>query len=138
MKFGRLWFDGVVTDHDVSTDDELIWHVVFDDGDECDLNEAELTAVMLPLSASGTSTLDPAPTAGARLRHRSCLPPAALFTAASGVSSPTLAPTLSSLLVRGGRCDRAMQCPPVVAPHTVTHREIDGMRAQRLRSGSVV
>jgi hypothetical protein len=48
MKFGRLWFDGVVTDHDVSTDDELIWHVVFDDGDECDLNFEELTAVIMP------------------------------------------------------------------------------------------
>ena len=34
MKFGARWFRGVVTDHDVSTDHELIWHVVFDDGDE--------------------------------------------------------------------------------------------------------
>jgi hypothetical protein len=37
MKFGRQWYRGVVTDHDVSTDAELIWHVKFDDGDECDL-----------------------------------------------------------------------------------------------------
>ena len=88
MKFGRLWFDGVVTDHDVSTDDELIWHVVFDDDDECDLNEAELTAVMLPLSASGTSTPALAPTAGARLRNRSPLPPAALSTGTAASPPP--------------------------------------------------
>ena len=42
MKFGRRWYRGVVTDHDVSTDAELIWHVKFDDGDECDLNLFEL------------------------------------------------------------------------------------------------
>jgi hypothetical protein len=38
----------VVTDHNVSTDAELIWHVVFDDGDECDLNLAELLPFLLP------------------------------------------------------------------------------------------
>jgi hypothetical protein len=48
MKFGARWFRGVVTDHDVSTDHELIWHVVFDDGDECDLNLAELIPILLP------------------------------------------------------------------------------------------
>jgi hypothetical protein len=42
MRFGSRWYRGVVTDHDVSTDAELIWHVVFDDGDECDLNLVEL------------------------------------------------------------------------------------------------
>jgi hypothetical protein len=41
MKFGRQWYDGVVEDHDVSTEDELIWGVAFDDGDECDLNLSE-------------------------------------------------------------------------------------------------
>jgi hypothetical protein len=48
MKFGRRWYRGVVTDHDVSTDAELIWHVVFDDGDECDLNLVELLPILLP------------------------------------------------------------------------------------------
>ena len=48
MKFGARWFRGVVTDHDVSTDHELIWHVVFDDGDECDLNLVELLPILLP------------------------------------------------------------------------------------------
>jgi hypothetical protein len=38
----------MVTDHDVSTDAELIWLVVFDDGDECDLNLAELLPILLP------------------------------------------------------------------------------------------
>ncbi len=48
MKFGARWFRGVVTDLDVSTDHELIWHVVFDDGDECDLNLVELLPILLP------------------------------------------------------------------------------------------
>ena len=48
MKFGARWFRGVVTDHDVSTDHELIWHVAFDDGDECDLNLVELLPILLP------------------------------------------------------------------------------------------
>jgi hypothetical protein len=48
MKFGGQWYRGVVTDHDVSTDAELIWHVKFDDGDECDLNLIELLPVLLP------------------------------------------------------------------------------------------
>ncbi len=48
MKFGRRWYRGVVTDHDVSTDAELIWHAQFDDGGECDLNLVELLPVLLP------------------------------------------------------------------------------------------
>ena len=48
MKFGHRWYRGVVTDHDVSTEAELIWHVRFEDGDECDLNLAELLPILLP------------------------------------------------------------------------------------------
>ena len=48
MKFGHRWYRGVVTDHDVSTEAELIWHVRFEDGDECDLNLVELLPVLLP------------------------------------------------------------------------------------------
>jgi hypothetical protein len=48
MKFGRRWYRGVVTNHDVSTDAEHIWHVVYDDGDECDLNLVELLPIRLP------------------------------------------------------------------------------------------
>jgi hypothetical protein len=56
MKFGRQWYDGVVKDHDVSTEDELIWGVAFDDGDECDLNLSELLAVMLPAPPAALSS----------------------------------------------------------------------------------
>ena len=110
MKFGRLWFDGVVTDHDVSTDGELIWHVVVDVGDECDLNEVELTAVMLPLSASGTSPPDLAPTAGARLRHRSRLPPAALSTGTAASHPP---PPLTTSV---GTAGAPLALPPPIRP----------------------
>jgi hypothetical protein len=30
MQFGRQWYDGVVKDHDVSTDNELIWGLSVD------------------------------------------------------------------------------------------------------------
>jgi hypothetical protein len=47
-KFGPRWYRGVVTDHDVYTEAELMWHVKFDDRDECDLNLVELLPVLLP------------------------------------------------------------------------------------------
>ncbi len=63
MKFGRQWYDGVVKDHDVSTENELIWGVAFDDGDECALNFRELLAVMLPTPpAALSSSSNPFPT----------------------------------------------------------------------------
>ncbi len=80
----------MVTDHDVSTDDELIWRVAFDDGDECDLNEEELTAVMLPPSLATTLP----PMMGTRVQHPR---PADVFPAANDraliASSSTIVPT---------------------------------------------
>jgi hypothetical protein len=65
MKFGARWYRGVVTDHDVSTDNELIWHVEFDDGDEeCDPNLAEPLPILLPdahLLFPPSSPLNPLP-----------------------------------------------------------------------------
>jgi hypothetical protein len=95
MKFGRLWFDGVVTDHDVSTDDELIWHVVFDDGDECDLNFEELTAAILPAS-DAVIHRHPAPTAGDSLRHSPRLSPGQALLSDDLSLATTLQPTMGT------------------------------------------
>ncbi len=132
MKFGRRWFDGVVTDHDVSTVDELIWHVVFDDGDDCDLNLEELTAVILP---APTAVIPPhlSPTAGDSLRRSPQSPPGfallvdfpttigtwvphprsadlPYYGRAAIASSPTTVPTP---IVEGGRSIN--DSPPTVA-----------------------
>ena len=153
MKFGRLWFDGVVTDHDVSTDGELIWHVVFDDGDECDLNEVELTAVMLPLSPPPPPLTTSVGTAGAPLAlPPPILPsPASFFTpqvepdppqtiahrtrsshqAAAALtttqSPPTLAPSSPTSVLpfveRGGRYEGGLTPPIVDSPHAFSHGE---------------
>ena len=162
MKFGRLWFDGVVTDHDVSTDDELIWHVVFDDGDECDLNEVELTAVMLPLSPLPPPLTTSVGTAGAPLAlPPPILPsPASYFTpqvepdppqtiahrtrsshqaaaALTTTQSPqTLAPSSPTsvlpFVVRGGRYEGGLTPPIVDSPHAFSH----GEKSPRLSSPS--
>jgi hypothetical protein len=65
---------------------------------------------MLPLSASGTSTPHLAPTAGARLRHRSPLPPAALSTATA--ASHPLPPLTTSV----GTAGAPLALPPPILP----------------------
>jgi hypothetical protein len=108
MKFGARGFRGVVTDHDVSTDPELIWHVVFDDGDECDLNLVELLLILLPeahlfpplqsafLSQKTTSPNHLSPIMTCLSRHATSTnhpSPIATFPA---VSCPPVAPHLPS------------------------------------------
>jgi hypothetical protein len=56
-QFGEKWYQGRVTKHDVSTNDEVIWHVRYEDGDNEDYNLSELEVILL----SGDVPSEPPP-----------------------------------------------------------------------------